>query len=331
MLLPRFSAPGNLRELSDENLDLWSDTLSSVFNGVAELRPRFYNPTVADTPDDHRLHHVTWPAFPGTFLSQRMPADERWAKADATRDAQDEYCEWSVLRDNDGKLQRVTFTTETALYYEHLLDVAPELLEELYEAAVGRPVSASSLRDKHGMYNPRNELNLSTDGTIVHLSQGNNTLGAAVRLAGDATVLRQRNGKPVTHPQTLVRCGGLGVATRHSDPQIAAAVNNLVAAGEDVTLADPAGLYLDSLVTTDMQTPDSADASDFWRIERGGPGAAVRATFEVPVDRGYATHDLVVAGRRLAFGAQLAERLHIRLSVVSKPGDPAPARQPCVA
>lgn len=330
MLLERFSAPGNLRELSDEKLDIWSDTLSSVFDDVAAEHPRFYNPTVTDTPDDHRRHDVTWPAFPGTFLSQRMTAENRWAAADASREVQDEYCEWSVQRDNDENIVRVTFTTETALYYEHLFDEAPKLLEELYEAAVGRAVRADSLRSEHGMYDPTNDLNSSTTGTIIHLSQRTNTFGAAVRLAGDATVLRERKGRPVTHPQTLVRCGGLGVATRHSDPQIAAAVSNLVAGGEDLTLADPAGLYLDSLVTTDMECPDGADASEFWHIERGEPGSAVRARFEVPPDRGYAAHDVVVAGRKLTFGGQLAERLHIRLSVVSKPGDPPPRRQPCV-
>lgn len=331
MLLSRFAAPGNIIEISDAALVGWSDVVSLIFDDVARRFPRFYNPTKVDTPDDHRTHDVEWPAFPGTLLSQRIGPEERWAAADRARSSQDEYCEWSVLK-VDGKVQRVTFTSETPAYYEHLMDVDPQLLIDLYSKAAGRAVSLAELQDEDGRYKPDNPLNNLTNGPIVHLAQGNNTLGAAVRLAGDATILRRdKDGVPVVHPQALVNCGGLGVATRHSDPRIASAINNLVAEGSDVTLADPPGLYLDELVTTGMQTPDGADAADYWTIERGESGHVVRATFEVPKDRGYAVGDITIRGRPIEFGAQLAERLQVRLSVIAKPGAPPPARQPCVS
>lgn len=37
---------------------------------------------------------------------------KRWEKADASRNVQDEYCEWSVRRDEKGNILSVTFTCE---------------------------------------------------------------------------------------------------------------------------------------------------------------------------------------------------------------------------
>lgn len=328
----RFRAPGNLSELSAEGLVAWSDNVvSPIFDDVAALFPGFYNPAVVDTPVNAQAASVRWPAFPGTLLSKRLGEQERWHRADASRDAQDEYCEWSVKRHADGSIQRVTFTTETSGYYEHLLDVAPDLLGELYQQATGQAVNVESLRDSNGFYTPSNPLNFLTDGPIVHLAQDNNTLGAAVRLAGDATVLRERDGKPVVHPQALVSCGGIGVATRHSDPQIAAAVNNLVAQGFDITLANPPGLYLDQFISAGLKTPTGIDAATFWTVERGDASHAVRARFEVPSEQGFTVSDITAGGRPIKFGSQLAERVRVRLDAIAKPGDGVPARQPCVA
>lgn len=330
MLLPRFSAPGNLREMPDAALDAWSDVVSSIFDDVVELFPNFYNPTVLDTPGGTTLP-IRWPAFPATLIDQGLSGEAGWAAADDNREMQDEYCEWSVLRDDDGTVVRVTFTSETPSYYEHLLDHDPDLLVRLYADATGRTVRPDDLRDAHGLYDPKNPFNSGTDGTIVHLSQSNNTLGAAVRLAGDATILRERDGRPVTAPRALVLCGQIGVATRHSDPQIASVVNNQVASGFDVTLADPPGLHIDGLVTTGMDTPDGVDAQQFWTVERGEPGHAVRAKFEVPADREYRVGDITIAGQPIRFGAQLADRVRVRLVVMRRPSESTPSREPCAS
>lgn len=328
MLLARFAAPGNIVETSPDVLESWSVVVVGIFNDVAAEFPRFYNPTIDESPDDHRRHDVTWPAFPGDLLSQRIAQRERWERADSARQFQDEYCEWSVLRDA-GRITRVTFTSETPGYYDHLMTHDPELLLRLYAQAIGRTATLAELQDDFGNYKPDNALNNGTDGAIVHLAQDDNTLGAAVRLAGTATILREDENGPVTHPQSLVRCGGLGVATRHSDPRIAAAVNNLVADGFDVTLGDPPGLYLDRFVTTGFETPDDADAADFWTVERGEPGHVVRARFEVPPDRDYTVSDISIGGRPIEFGSQLAERLHVRVTAMAKPSSQVAVRQPC--
>ena len=56
---------------------------------------------------------------------------------------------------------------------------------------------------------------------------------------------------------------------------------------QDVTLADPVALYIDSFTPVGFVTPDNADAKQFWRFTRGAPGFAVRAEFEVPASKNY--------------------------------------------
>ena len=56
---------------------------------------------------------------------------------------------------------------------------------------------------------------------------------------------------------------------------------------QDVTLADPVGLYIDSFKPANFTTPDGADVKDFWRLTRGSPDYGLRAEFEVPASRGY--------------------------------------------
>lgn len=330
MILAEFSAPGNMTELSEDSQHAWHERVSSIFSAVSGRFPRLYNPTTDDTPDDRRVLPVPWSAFPGPLLSSRVSPESRWGAADASRDVQDEYCEWSVLRDSDEAILRVTFTSETPEYYDHLFDTQPELLLDLYEQALGHPVSVDALRGAGGFYNSRNQFNLSTTGPIVHLAHRNNFLRAAVELAGAATILREDDNGPVSHPQALVECGDLGEPARHSDPQIAAAVNNLVSNGFDVTLADPPGLYLAGLETTGMETRDNSDAKDFWRIERGDQDHVVRASFEVPDDRDYQVSDIRIGGRPIDFGAQLADRVQVKVTAIAKAGDPPPDRQPCI-
>ncbi len=330
MVLKRFSVPGNLKELSSDDLAAWSARISKLFDDVAGPPARhFYNPTESDTPPGAGVASVRWPAAPGRLLSTRLSREKRWEVADGDRNEQDEYCEWSVLRDGD-KVVRVTFTSETPDYYDHLMDVDRKLLRKLYEEATGKTVTVDALRDSNGLFEAGNAFNSSTDGTIVHLMQTTNTLRAAVVLAAEATVLRKgKDDKPIKHPQTLIVCGGLGDERRHSDPQIAAAINNLVADRFEVTLADPPGLYLDGVVTTGMETPDGTDARTFWTVERGEPGH-VRARFEVPAALGYAVGDIAIGGTPITFGAQIADRVHVRVDAVARPGNFKRARKPCI-
>lgn len=298
-----------------------------VFDSVAGFT-RFYDPRKVDTPDDAIDAPVVWPAFPASLVGTFV---ERLDLADQHRGAQDEYCEWAVERNGDGTITRVTFTTEVPQYFEHLFDTDPERLLTLYRELVSPQVELADLVGPDGLYRGRNRWNDSPQGRPAHLIQQSNTLPAAIALAAQATVLRERDGLPVTHPQTLVVCAKLGEPLRGSDPQIASAVNAAVASGAEVTLKDPIGLYIDGLITGGMEAPDGEDPASFWTIERGSATHILRAAFEVPQNenRGYVVGDTTIDGRSIEFGGQLAVRVRVRIEAVAKPGGSAPPRQPC--
>jgi hypothetical protein len=321
-LLKRFSPPANLSELPDASRETWSEVVHVDVAGFAEVHPHFFDPMGTETITDAALAEVAWLAFPATLLHGAPSDAARWAAADASRDRQDEYCEWSVARDAAGNLTAVTFTTETPEYYGHLAIVEPDLLAELYAGFMGRTVKPEELQDADGNYDPRNPLNTSTEGRIAHLSQGTNTLGAAIRLAAEATDLYvEADGSPVINQQRLVVCGGLGEPLRNSDPQIASAVNNLSTGGAEITLADPLGLYIHDFLFGDVGAPGGLEPQELWHVERGDDGFAVRARFELPPESGFRTSDVKVGGVPLTFGAQLADRVRVKIRVIAQPSE----------
>ncbi len=273
---------------------------------------------------------IIWSAFPARLRT--LPDELRWQTADTNRDEQDEYCEWLAIRNADGKVTRVTFTTEVPDYWSHIAEQSPELLLSLYHDLVSEDVQLSDVIDGNGDYlrtNPWNDA-IGSAG-IAHLRQRNNNLLAALDLVANSTIIRQVDGQLVTDRQQLVSCGGLGDPRRNSDPQIAEVVNDVVALGAEVTLANPLGLYLDGLQVGGIVAPDGADATAFWNVERGTGQKAVRATFEVPEGHGYAVGDLSIHGVAVEWGAQVADKVRVRVEAMAKPGDHHPQPQPCVA
>jgi len=336
-LLDRFDTPGRLEELSEDHRFARSRRVAGMFDEFTGDFPQFYNPTVEDTPAGLTLATIAWPAFPARVLREKGPGAARWELADGSRDVQDEYCEWSVERGDDGKITRITFTTEVPEYWEHVAQNDPDLLLELYHQFVDPSVDLDDLfrvdlddPSDGRKYAPRNRWNTSTEGRLAHLVQGSNALKAAIQLVAQATILRERDdGTPVTDRQELVVCGGLGEPFRNSDPQIAEIVNDAAGLGNEITLLDPVGLYLDDLQSAGMETLDGADAAEFWRVERGAPDHAVRASFAVPEDRGYVVGDIKLHGRPITRGAQVADEVRIRIGAGVKPGDHQPVRRRC--
>lgn len=329
-ILQRFDTPGRLPEPSDADREAWSERVQRIVALRAAQFDQFFDPTQEDTPTDVMQPAITWKAFPARLLRDATSEEQRWRTADASRAEQDEYCEWSVERDRSGKITRVTFTSEVPEFFEHVAQRDSQRLVSLYEEFTGRSVSPNQLV-VNGRYQPDNAFNSSTEGRLVHLVQETNTLGAAITLAAQATVLRHNDaGEPVTTAMELVICGGLGDPRRNSDPQIAAAVNDAAATGAEVSLQDPLGLYIDGILTTGMQTPDGQDdPASFWTIERGDRDHILRASISVPPDRDYVLGDITLNGRPIEFGAQLADRVVVRLTALVKPGDHRPQRQPC--
>jgi hypothetical protein len=235
-----------------------------------------------------------------------------------------------VTRNGAGKITRITFTTEVPEYWEHLFKTAPERLLELYHELVDPRVKFADLRDKDGSYLRENRWNTRKATRLAHLLQQNNTLGAAIDLVANATIPRAKGGKPVTNQQELVRCAQLGNPLRNSDPQIASAVNVAARQGAEITLADPPGLHLGRPLTAGMVTPDGADATEFWTIERGDAEHTLRARLEVPAGRKYVIGDVKIDGRPIQFGGQVADRAQVWIKAVVKKAAHKGKARPCL-
>ncbi|QNK64403.1 hypothetical protein H7F33_07965 [Pedobacter sp. PAMC26386] len=265
----------------------------------------------------------------------------------------DEYCEFRVERDpNTQKILRIIFTSEPpeywqALHGDELQDANgnfaykftgdKNLMLDLYHEYVSKEVKLEDLACKQdydymgtdkdgkpvkiqvfrkGDYNPYNMWN-STKG-IMHLSHPNNFIQAEIQLGADATILRQKNGKPVVQADALVCCSGYGGTSRSSDPTIGASVNDLARLGAYVTILDPIGLYMHDLNTEGFTKPngESIDPREYFKVVRGDEagGMIERAVFEVPAKEGFTVSDLKIGGVPINWGGQVAEHINIKIT-----------------
>jgi hypothetical protein len=316
MLLPRFDPPAMLNDLNDSQKKTWSDFISQSLDDEMAKAPghHFYNPTKTDTANDVQTAEIKWTAFPRSVAVDATSDVERWQTADSTRDVQDEYCEWSVTRDQTThKILRVTFTCEGPEYWSFLAGVDPQQVLALYKEHVSPSVKMSDLFTPGGQYNGRNSWNNSTSRGAMHLVQGANTLGAELNIAVRSSILRQINGVLLTGEKELIECGQYGLETRNSDPHIGAEINNLARQKADLTIANPVALYIRDLSTAGWAAPDGSEPKSFWKIARGDAAHAVRAVFEVPAAKGFTVSDITINGTPIQFGAQIADFITIKI------------------
>jgi hypothetical protein len=270
----------------------------------------------------------------------------------------DEYCEWSVLRDENGKLRQVMFSCENPAYWFTLWRVNPDLVVQLYQKYINPNVKREDLylTDQNGSpvldpltgdyaYNPTNKWNSGTktlpdSGGAMHLTSPPNTLSAEIYLAAAATIPRACGN---SDPQTLICCASYGRPRRNSDPTIGQTANQ-VAVGENVriTLTDPIGLYI--------QTPDfkqwtveghpDRDVSKFWSVERGTAGTVspgggndsiLHAVFTVPPD--LQPEDILITDQLgnqspLKWAGQIAQTFQIALRATAIPPPQSSPSQP---
>jgi len=97
------------------------------------------------------------------------------------------------------------------------IDLAPEEEADLFLTSLDDPTDRSKW-----LYNPTNPYNFRTDtGTIIHLIQPANTLGAEIDIAAQATVIRKDpQGKIITSSDQLIKCSKYGNPNRNSDPTV---------------------------------------------------------------------------------------------------------------
>ncbi|MER9107516.1 phospholipase D-like domain-containing protein [Mesorhizobium sp. M0848] len=319
--MPRFDPPGHLDDLDDAQKENWSAKVSAWFDSARAGDPgendgpraQFFNPLVNPPAEDAKVATIAWNAFPRQVRSSSLSEVQRWRRADASRDVQDEYCEWSVSRDPaTGKIVRVTFTCEPPEYWSELALVNPEKVLALYRQFVSPQVQHEDLFVA-GQYTPKNRYNSTTTNGAMHLIQQANTLTAEIWLAAAATIRRLRDAQEITDAQALIRCSLYGSEGRNSDPFIGEQVNALARQRADITLNNPVGLYFHEFNPVGWTTPDNEDPRTFWSYVRGSDGHFVRAHFEVPAGRGYTVGDIMIASRRIDFGGQVADFVTMKL------------------
>jgi len=91
-LIPEFSPPSNLTDMSLNTRSAWSSAMSHWFSGSQAgisqhnngPRTQFYHP-VLDDPGDVASAVVTWTAFPRQVQLQHPTDVQRWAAADSDR------------------------------------------------------------------------------------------------------------------------------------------------------------------------------------------------------------------------------------------------------
>lgn len=341
MKLARFDPPANIDDFNTipKQRDAWSEFLSNSFDAevrqveseIGTGKSQFYNPTKIDTTDPKSEKDIVWIGFPA-LIKRKHPGNKRAARQEADTPLlngerpQDEYLEWFVTK-QAGKITQVTFTCEGPEYWEALAHGYPlsytgpktagatgdkQKLLALYQKYVSPQVLIDDLF-VNGKYNRLNKWN--TKNGAMHLNQRNNTLGAEINIAAQATILRQKGGVTLTDPDELIRCGLYGSPGRASDPTIGAIVNGLARDGFSLTLQNPVGLYIDSLDTTGWKKPNGSPVNPgYWQILRGTTGKILRAVYQVPASEGFTVGDITIGGEKIEFGGQIAEKITMKLT-----------------
>ncbi|MFO0587619.1 MAG: hypothetical protein U0441_08770 [Polyangiaceae bacterium] len=272
---------------------------------------------------------------------------------------QDEYCEWSVTRNDKGQITRVDITCENPEYWNSLWRIDPQRVCDLYRSTLGKTqieladlylvdrVGAPVIDPSTGLpaYNPLNKWNAgpistASAGGAMHLTSTPNTLQTEIGLATAATA--QRNPPPNGWTaSTLICCAQYGQMNRNSDPNIGFSVNSTVKQGLTVTLANPPGLYIQAPDFSQYTTPDGTDASEYWTVTRGVdslqdewgnamPGNFIlHAVFEVPAGKGYTVSDISINGAKIDWASQIIQTINMHIIAMGFPATP-PALVSCV-
>jgi hypothetical protein len=350
----------------------------------------YYNPLVTDIPPSASPVMIHWNAMPGriAFYFPNLSLNDQQSLADTgfaastgqtfgqipppnvicgqgsgpdiaygpygPRGWQDEYCEWSVLRNADNKIVRVDFACENPEYWNMLWRIDPNRVLWLYQNTLDNQgitlddliltYNNQQVLDQFGnpVYNPLNKWNFgpvrtATSGGVMHLTSTPNTLQTEMGLAGGASVLRTMGNSNAT---ALLCCSQYGQPRRNSDPTIGQNANLAVSDGNIISLANPIGLYIQMPSFGGYQTPDGTPAQELWTVKRGqagplpgfpaGSSAILHATFEVPAELGYTVSDITINGQPIVWAAQIAATFDVALFPLPIPTTNQQTPQECV-
>jgi hypothetical protein len=316
MPITRFDTPASVIDTAVAAFfDDWSDFIESNLNttpGTGTALGEFVDPSEFDITIAAE-RHLVWMAFPRQVLVDRR--DDRraaFAFADsdpATRNPQNEYCEWHVARNKTGKITKVTFVTESPEYWERLWNADRPAAVNLYRTLLNNPGITEADLEQPGpghIYDQFN--NFNTTNGIVHLIQGINKLALALGLAQDVHTGMARDNYETPPP-------GLRTSV---DPRVEFDIGALARKPLSLTLVEPIGLYITGFDDTGWTKPDGSPVGNYWTIVRGVPGLALRVEYQVPPGEGFVVGDIRIGGRPIEWGGQIAE--HVTVTVVGAAG-----------
>jgi hypothetical protein len=281
--------------------------------------PTWIDPVLVDV-DVVTGRTLSWIGFPRATLTvdrrddrvQGFAEAEDVGEAGATPEEEDdfrprqfEYFEWYTTRDATGKVTKVAFSTETPQYFELLAAVDRYRVLALYHEHVDPAVTWDELVGPDGTYDRHNRW--TTTHGIMHYVNGINELDQAIGLAQGGT--RISSG---FRDNFELDAAGKNAA----DDYIAREVAALGRSGFGITVQEPVGLYIDGRDETGWTKPDGSPVGDYWRITRGRPGAVLRLEYEVPEEEGFVVGDILIGGRPVLHGGQLAEHMTSALPVI---------------
>lgn len=372
--------------------------LGNPWNAQYSSNQTFYfNPLTTTIPPGASPVKVAWTAKPNRidFYFPNLSQNDRWSLADTgftttgqtfptipppsvicgtgsapnipygpygPRGWQDEYCEWSVLRDANNKIIRIDFTCENPEYWHALWRIDPQQVVQVYQQTLDNPnITLADLQLTYQgsvvtdpstgqpVYNPLNPYNsgpfrTAAKGGAMHLTSTPNTLQTEMQLAGGATILRTIGN---TNANALLCCAQYGQPHRNSDPTIGQNANIAVAGSagtlNQISLADPIGLYIQMPSFAGWKLPPNAPSgaqpSDYWTIKRGVaslpgfPASAnfiLHATYEVPADQGFTVSDITINGVNIQWAAQIAATFQVALFPLPIPTTDTQEASKCV-
>ncbi|MBK4216750.1 hypothetical protein JJJ17_12505 [Paracoccus caeni] len=336
--------------LSQDQVQQLADTGQITINGTTFV---LFNPqpgqVLLKIPGD-RCPAIDWN---GRYVDFSPSGPRGW---------QDEYCEWSIVRNAQGEMQSVSFTCENPAYFLTMWRQNPKAVLGIYQQFIDPAVQIEDLflryefdqpTGKKGdpvvdpttgipAYDPTNKWNRGparspgSFGGAMHLTSPPNTLSAEIYLAAAATI--QRSSAVNGNPQSLICCAQYGQNFRNSDPNIGYGAN-VAARTSRLTLTDPVGLYLQQPQNFQgWQGPGGQDVSGYWKILRGtagtGPNGSdqiLHAVFDIPDSAGFSIEDCTIYGMPISHVGVILNQMKVALAVTPNNATPDLTVQACVA
>ena len=315
----RFSPPGHVTDLTlDADLQAWSDLVSGLVSGIAT--GQFFNPVTSPRPN-LKLRRIPWLGIPQTVADHRtveetrMQVDNPGNRANGSV-GQNEYCEWFTRRRSPGgDVVSVDVTTELPEYYEFLAGLPDgraaaaigHAYREVYPAATDAELLTAGVYDRNNRWN-------TTDGAMHLIGEINDLDPNALGVIAGGVPWRFSAAGRVLDVQDC------GMGQFHADPTIVANVNRMAREGRAITVADPIGVYIIDVDTSGWVTPDGSDPRNLLTFSRGNPPMHVRIA--PPAGATFGLHQVTISGEPLRFGAQIAERTVVGITMaVGPPGE----------